>query len=102
MINSGSLVRLGGAKDATGCLSCRRVAGDIYESAFAEAAEPCALSLGESSSAGFDAGNHFVVIIFAGETCERFAITDGLPGGTAEFVAASEEVANFVDETTFD
>lgn len=56
----------------------------VDESAFAQAAEPRALAFGEAAGAVGDAGDHFLVVEFAGEIGERFAIADGLARGAAE------------------
>ena len=48
--------------DLVGDRECIYIARDIDKPAFAQAAEPRALPLGEAARAGFDAGDHFVVV----------------------------------------
>src|SRR5262245_8151163 len=67
----------------------------VYESALAQAAEPCALTFCEAARADFDSLDHRIATELTGEKSERFAISHGLPRRAAQLSAAGCQTAYF-------
>ena len=76
-------------------------ASDVDETALAQTSKPRPLPLREAPRAVGDAGDHFVVIVFARQVSKRFSITDRLASRAAE-LADRRQLSNLVDESGTD